>query len=138
MQEPPELVLLTEHFADSPVTASQIRSWTRNDPELAPAVQYLQQGWPNSSNNPAIAPFISRQSELSLYEGCVLWGTRVVVPKAGREAVLTELHEGHPGMARMKGLARMFVWWPGLYQDIEQTVRGCSECQWSWPSRLWA
>ena len=40
----------------------------------------------------------------------------MVVPKAGREAVLTELHER---MARLKRLARMFVWQPGIYQDIK-------------------
>ena len=30
-----------------------------------------------------------------MHEGCILWGTRVVVPQQGREMVLEELHEGH-------------------------------------------
>jgi len=81
----------------------------------------------------------------------VLWGTRVVVPAAGRKGVLAELHEGHPGIARMKSLARMYVWWPGISEDIQNTVQGCLECQenqktpplaplhpWSWPTRPWA
>ena len=51
----------------------------------------------------------------------------------------------------MKGLARMYVWWPGITKDIESTVRLCSTCQmhqstpavaplhpWSWPTRPWA
>ena len=66
-------------------------------------------------------------------------------------AVVAELHEGHPGIARMKSLARMYVWWPSITKDIEEAVRGCAECQlhqampppaplypWSWPSRPWA
>ena len=51
----------------------------------------------------------------------------------------------------MKGLARMYVWWPGLNKDIEDLVLTCSQCQanqpvppaaplcpWSWPTRLWS
>ena len=58
--------------------------------------------------------------------------------------------EGHPGIARMKSLARMYVWWPGINKDIEQAVQKCAQCQlhqatsppaplppWSWPKRLW-
>ena len=45
------------------------------------------------------------------------------------ERLLDELHEGHPGMARMKAMARMYVWWPGISKDIEETVRGCTEYQ---------
>ena len=97
VETPPELVLLTNHLSESPVTAAEICSWTRKDPELAPVVQYLQQGWPHPSShqvNSALAPYLSRQSELSLYDGCVLWGTRVVVPQPGRKAVSAQLHEG--------------------------------------------
>ena len=58
----------------------------------------------------------------------MLWGNRVVVPPQGREAVLMELHTCHPGVARMKTLARMFLWWPHLDSDIEAIVKG-SQCQ---------
>ena len=49
------------------------------------------------------------KDELSLYEGYILWGARIVVSAWDQDAVLTELHEGHPGMARMKALARMYI-----------------------------
>ena len=152
VQTPPELVLLTEHLDNSPVTADQIRARTRRDPVLSQVVQFLQQGWPTvQGDTPQLAPFFAKQTELSLYEGCILWGTRVVVPATEQAAVLTELHEGHPGMARMKSLARMYVWWPGIGDDIEKTVRQCTDCQlhqstpavaplnpWQWPTRPWA
>ena len=47
----------------------------------------------------------------------------MIVPKQGREMVLHELHERHPGMMRMKSLARMYVRWPGIDKEIEQCVR---------------
>ena len=77
-------------------------------------------------------------------------GYRVIVPPQGQQRVLEELHAGHPGVARMKGLGRTIVWWPGLDGDIERKVQGCSSCQetrnappraplhpWSWPHQPW-
>ena len=78
-----------------------------------------------------------------------VWGSRVVVPPKTCEAILAELHEGHPGMMRMKALSRMYVWWPGLNKAIELKVSLCDECQmlqskhpvallqpWNWPIYL--
>ena len=59
-----------------------------------------------------------------------------------------ELHTSHPGIVRMKGLARLYVWWPGIDRQIEQVVSDCAGCQlnrqaprvallhpWAWPTR---
>ena len=40
-----------------------------------------------------------------------------------------KLTPGHPGMARMKSLARSYMWWPRLDKDIENKVKNCEECQ---------
>jgi len=148
--EVPELVRLAEHLNESPVTASDIRVWTQRDVKLARVLQHIQQGWPNNGD-PELEPYSSRRLELSCFDGCIMWGTRIVIPPPGREAVLQELHEGHPGITRMKSLARMYVWWPGISADIEKSVRLCRECQevqsspplaplhpWKWLTRPWA
>ena len=146
----PELVLLAEHLAVSPVTANDIREWTRCDKQLSRVLQFVQQGWP-TNGDPELEPYSARRLELSTFEGCILWGSRVVVPTPGRQAVLQELHKGHPGITRMKSLSRMYVWWPGITADIEKSVRLCLKCQemqstppvahlnpWKWPTRPWA
>ena len=148
--EEPELVLLAEHLDESPVNANDITIWTQRDQKLARVLQYIQQGWP-SDGDPELEPYSSRRLELSSYEGCIMWGTRIVIPPPGREEVLQELHEGHPGITRMKSLARMYVCWPGISADIEKSVRLCHDCQqvqsspplaplhpWKWPTRPWA
>ena len=59
-----------------------------------------------------------------------MWSVgRVVVPSSLRNEVLAELHETHPGMTRMKGLSRSYVWWPKIDSDIEKTVSTCLVCQ---------
>ena len=146
----PELVLLLEHLAEYPVTAGHIRSWTQKDPVLAHVLQFVHQGWPGKVDQD-LSQFFAKKEELSVHEGCILWGTRVVVPPQGRELIMQELHEGHPGICRMKSLARMFVSWPGLDKDCDEFVRLCHSCQvnqssppsaplqpWVWPTRPWA
>ena len=41
------------------------------------------------------------------------------VPPPGRELVIQELHEIHPGVARMISLARNTVWRPSMDADLE-------------------
>ena len=102
-------------------------------------------------NESGLEVFAAKKLELSVYDGCILWGSRVVVPKRGRDAVIRELHGGHPGISKMKSLVRMYVWWQGIDDDIDKSVHQCIECQevqsappkaplnpWKWPTRPWA
>ena len=131
---PAETVLLLETMSESPVSVEQIRSWSSRNPVLSRVLQLILSGWPNQMDSPEIKPFFSRKLELSAQDGVILWGNRVVISPSGRSVILQELHACHPGMARMKTLARMFVWWPGLDTDIELFVKGCSACQLQRPS----
>ena len=40
--------------------------------------------------------------------------------------VVNQFHEGHLGSTRMKALARIYVWWPGITQDVERCCTMCS------------
>ena len=147
---PAEHVLLMEHLESSPVTAAQIKNWTLKDPLLSQVLRCIKQGWPNQVN-PEMLAYWNKRTELSVMDDCILWGSRVLIPEPGRQHVLQELHGGHPGISRMKTLARMFVWWPHMDKDIERVVQHCNQCQqvkatppaaplqpWQWPSRPWA
>ena len=97
-----------------------------------------------------LKPYEQRREELSLQDGCLLWGNRVIIPDMARARVLEELHVGHPGISRMKSIGRGIVWWPGIDKDIENAVQSCCECQenqktpasaplhsWEWPEHSW-
>ncbi|XP_064463517.1 uncharacterized protein K02A2.6-like [Ornithodoros turicata] len=143
---PPECLAF---FNVSPITAKDIAEATKRDKIISRVADYTLNGWAASFDE-QYRPFFARRDELSLEQGCVTWGTRVVVPEQLRPAVLSILHEEHPGINRMKMLARNFVWWPGLDSQVEEQVRKCRICQavqasvptvphqpWTYPARIW-
>ena len=97
-------MLLTEQLASSPVTAHEIKAMTAKDPVLSKVLQFVLHGWPITAVNDELRPYYRRREELimSHFEGCILWGQRVVVPPQAQETILKVLHEGHPGSTRMK------------------------------------
>ena len=125
---PEEVVLTLSTIATTPITAAQIAQWTGRDPVLAKVREYVRQGWP-SEGDVALRPYTDRRLELSVVDGCLLWGSRVVIPPQAQGVILKELHEGDPGICRMRALSRSYVWWPGLDAAIEQQVRACPTCQ---------
>ncbi|XP_046803785.1 uncharacterized protein K02A2.6-like [Lucilia cuprina] len=55
-------------------------------------------------------------------------GERVVVPKVYRKRLLKDLHKGHPGIERTKSIARGYVFWPGIDEDIKAFIQQCGQC----------
>ena len=119
-----------EHLSTTPLSSCQIKLWTDSDPTIAKVRQWVLEGWPDSTEtSEELQPYVRRKLELSVEGGCVLWGCRVVVLGKGRERALQMLHEAHPGAARMKSLARGYLWWPGMDRKIEDRVKSCLVCQ---------
>ena len=133
------------------ITAKAISRATMHDPLLSKVVYFTTNQWPEPEDlAPELQPFYSRRAELSTEEGYLLWGIRVVIPEKFIMQLLNELHSDHPGMVRMKSLARQHIWWPNIDQEVETLVRRCQVCQdmqpkdhqaepnpWRWPSKPW-
>ena len=51
-----------------------------------------------------------------------------MVPVKLQPRLLRELHFTHPGIVKMKLLARSYIWWYKIDQDIEEVVRTCENC----------
>ena len=77
--KPPETIALLEHLAIVPLTASQIRNITDCDPTLAKVKQFTQKGWPASIRDGQLHPYWARRNEISIEDGVLLWGSRVII-----------------------------------------------------------
>lgn len=127
-----EQVNLLNDVDQRPIEATEIKASTKKDPILARVREYILGGWPDKRNlGEEYAPFSQKRQELSVEDDIVLWGHRVVIPKdsALQSILLEELHATHPGIVKMKALARSFFWWPAIDRDLEQKCRECEICQ---------
>ena len=94
-----------------PVTAKNISLATSTDSELAKLLNYISEGWPpNNEIPPDLKPFYQYRDCFTVTLGCVMWGSRVVIPTCFRTRILDDLHEAHLGMVKMKSRAREHVW----------------------------
>jgi len=84
---PGDIVHLLETINTSPVDATKVKFWTTCDPVLSQVLQFVLHGWPMSVDEQALKPYFARREELSVHAGCLLWGSRVVIPPQGREEV---------------------------------------------------
>ncbi|XP_033993597.1 uncharacterized protein K02A2.6-like [Trematomus bernacchii] len=147
--ETAEQVLMIDLLDDTLVDTAKIKHWTAKDVILSQVHGYVLSGWPSVTEAP-LKPYHQRREELNVRDGCVLWGARVIVPNKGREKIMKVLHQTHSGMSKMKGLARSYVWWLRMDQDVEKEVQSCEECQkhhksppsaplhpWEWPESRW-
>ncbi|KAL1417356.1 hypothetical protein MTO96_026936 [Rhipicephalus appendiculatus] len=94
---------------------------TSKDPTLAKLRDALWSG--AELRDPEFRSYAERKLQMSVQEE--LLGSRVVIPSALQQEVLRLLHEGHPGMTKMKAVARSHVWWSSLDEDITAAVRQC-------------
>ncbi|XP_037529171.1 uncharacterized protein LOC119406504 [Rhipicephalus sanguineus] len=122
------------HISDvtAPIRAllNKSASWAQeSDAECKALIFFCQQGWPRKTKLPLhVSKYASVADELSVCDGILLKGPRIVIPSSLRPAVLTLLHEGHQGINRTKALARESVWWPGISADIASLVANCEQC----------
>ena len=105
---PGELVLLMETLQSSPISAAEIARWTTQDPVLGKVREMVRSGW-ISQEEEEFQAYNRRKDDLSVQDGCVLWGSHIVVPERAQQEVLEELHVCHPGMTRMKAIAQSIV-----------------------------
>ncbi|UYV69971.1 K02A2.6-like, partial [Cordylochernes scorpioides] len=101
----------------------------QEDTTLKAVVNYLEQGWPDKKKmSPALLSYWHVKDELGVQNGLLMRSFRLVIPASMKLEILDKLHAGHFGITKTRLRARETVWWPGISEEIAETVRKCSVC----------
>uniref|UniRef100_A0A1Y1LIR3 RNA-directed DNA polymerase n=1 Tax=Photinus pyralis TaxID=7054 RepID=A0A1Y1LIR3_PHOPY len=136
---------------NSPLSAKDIANETTKDKVLQQVIGFMMSGWPNPKElDAALNSYYIIREQLNLDMNCLMFNNRVIIPTHLRVPILHLLHEQHPGIVKMKMLARQYVYWPDINREIESLVKACECCQlmagnipdapttsWTWCPRKW-
>lgn len=75
-----------------------------------------------------LQPYNRCSGELSTYDGLILRGHRIVLPKQKVKQALKVAHETDQGVVRTKQYLRSKFYWPSMDLDVERLIRNCSAC----------
>ena len=115
----------------SPTRVRQIQEETAKDPTLLALHEVIMGGWPEKrSDCPAnLHAHWNYRDELTVADGLILKGTRIVIPKSLQPDALQQLHYAHQGAEKCKLRAKGSVFWENINKDIVEMDKSCRPCQ---------
>lgn len=135
---------------ETPISLLEVSRATESDHVLSQVVKLTLRGWPAKVSDAGLSAFYGCRFDLSVEKGCLMRGTKLVVPDSYRQAIIKELHAGHLGVVKMKADARARFWWPGMSADLERAADSCTVCMhlrptprrapltpWPYPAEPW-
>lgn len=98
--------------------------------ELSDLCSMIVNGWPDiKSETPlCVREYWNSRDLLSVTDGIVFKGMRIVIPPSLRSHMLKLIHESHLGIVKCKQRAREVLYWPAMNAAIEEEVRNCPKC----------
>jgi hypothetical protein len=119
------------HLKISQEKIKQLQEATNTDEVMTNLKAVILQGWPDSKQEvPAqVTPYFSYRDELTLHNGLIFKGERVIVPETIRIPIKEQLHSSHLGGESMLRRARECVFWPGMSSEIRHLTSSCEACQ---------
>ena len=103
------------------ISKDELVKATENDEELQKLITFIREK-KIDHKDPGMKAYSSLFDELTVAEGLVLHGERIVELRELRELMVKISHEGHQGIVRTKQLLRAYVWFPGIDKMVKKHV----------------
>ena len=112
------------------MTLDEVRGETQQDSTMRALSKAIETGkW----STPEVQEYTKVKEELSVHDGTILRGHRLVIPHSLQNKAIDLAHVGHQGIVKTKRLLREKVWFPGIDRLTEEKIRNCCPCQASMP-----
>ena len=112
--------MLTAEFPADAKSIADLKKATADHTVSSILIKTVVDGWPDSRKDchPLILDYWNFRDEMSVENGLLFKGYRLIVPKNLRNQVLQIVHKGHFGIEKMQLRARKTVLWPGINKAI--------------------
>ena len=113
-----------------------LRKIAKEDTEYQQLRQLILNGFPDHRSQlpDPCKRYWAARDHLTIDGDLIVHGCRLLIPTKMRPQILSQLHESHQGSVRTKQRARLSVYWPGIDNDIDNTILACQLCQDHLPS----
>ena len=94
---------------------------------LVKLAKVVQTGWPDqhAEIDPDLHAFWIHRWNLSIGDGVIMNGTRIVIPKSLQDEYLRCLHTGHFSISKYRARAKLTLYWSGIDKDIANLIGLC-------------
>ena len=125
-----ESINTTQYISMSEETQTRMQRATEEDEDLRDLKTVIRHGWPLRKEDLPIKvrDYFPFRDELTLQNGLILKGERLVVPTLLREEMTEKLHSSHIGIQGCLRRARETLHWPGMNKKVEDYIARCSTC----------
>ena len=116
-----------------PITAERLADLlekTEQDESLQKLKHVIKVGWPDKKEDvPAeIRNYFYFKEELTIQDGILFKGNRVIAPVALRPLMVKKVHSSHIGIEGCLRKARDVLFWPGMSAEIKDSIGKCDTC----------
>lgn len=126
-----ERIDLLDSLRISDERINEVLRETTNDENMQQLIDLVISGFPDNANilTAELKPYARYRHELTTQNGLIFKGNRLIIPQILRTDMLKRLHTSHSGIEMTQRLARDTMFWPGISQQVRETVERCKACQ---------
>ena len=123
-----EQIDMFQNLAVRETTLVQIKEHTEADSHLQALVRIVKEGWPSTQAevSPELRVYHPFRDELTVQNGVIFKGERLIVPEGLRTEMKEKPHYNHGGVQATLRRAREVFYWPGMNKDIEDVIAKCN------------